>query len=94
MPGTMKPNKKHQHLYAIIRYETDAGNDVPIELRITVKKVVVDPLHADQEVKRLNDLNKDKGSHYFHQVTRIEEAAFEIQALPSMQWTADEESRT
>jgi hypothetical protein len=55
---------------------------VPIDLRITVKKVVVDPQHAEAEVKRLNELNKDKGSYYFYQVTRFEDALVEAQTLP------------
>jgi hypothetical protein len=94
MPGGMKPSNKYTHIYAIIRYETDADKDAPIDLRITVKKVVVDPHYAETEVKRLNDLNKDKGSYYFCQVTRFEDAPVEVRALPSMQWTSTEEPRT
>jgi hypothetical protein len=88
----MKPNRKYQHMYAIIRYETDADMNAPIDLRITVKKVVVDPHYAEKEVKRLNELNKDKGSYYFCQVTRFEDAPVEVQALPPMQLTATDES--
>ncbi len=87
----MKPNQKYQHMYAIIRYETDADMNAAIDLRITVKKVVVDPHYAEQEVKRLNELNKDKGSYYFCQVTRFEDTPVEIQALPPMQLTATDE---
>jgi hypothetical protein len=82
MAGTMKPSKKYQHLYAIVRYETDADENAPIDLRVTVKKVVVDPHHAEAEVKRLNDLNKDKSCYYFCQVTRFEDALVEVQELP------------
>jgi hypothetical protein len=88
----MKPNRKYQHMYAIIRYETDADMNAPIDLRITVKKVVVDPHYAEKEVKRLNELNKDKGSYYFCQVTRFEDAPVEVQVLPPMQLTATDES--
>ena len=94
MPREMKPNKKHQHIYAIIRYETDADSNAPIDLRITVKKVVVDAHYAEEEVKRLNDLNQDKGSYYFYQVTRFEDVPVEVQTLPPRQWTTTEESRT
>jgi len=87
----MKPNRKYQHGYAIIRYETDADVDAPIDLRITVKKVVVDPHYAENEVKRLNELNKDKGSYCFCQVTRFEDALVEIQTVPPMQLTATNE---
>ena len=92
MSRGMKPNRKYQHMYAIIRYETDADMNAPIDLRITVKKVVVDPHYAEKEVKRLNELNKDKGSYYFCQVTRFENAPVEVQVLPPMQLTATDES--
>jgi len=89
----MKPNRKYQHMYAIIRYETDVDKYAPIDLRITIKNVVVDPHYAEKEVKRLNDLNKDKGSYYFCQVARFEDAPVEVQALAPMQLTATEESQ-
>ena len=41
MVPTLKPNNNFKHIYAIIRYKEDAGEEAPIELRITVKKVVV-----------------------------------------------------
>ena len=71
-PQLLKPSPRHDHVYAILRYEADAGEAVPIDLRITIKKIVTDPHFADQEVKRLNELNHDKGSYYFVQVTRME----------------------
>ncbi len=88
MAATLKPNKKYTHVYAIIRCETDADEKAPIDFRITVKKVVVDPQFAESEVKRLNELNKDKGSYYSCQLTRFEDAPVEVQELPAMQWTA------
>jgi hypothetical protein len=92
MAETLKPNKKYQHVYAIVRFETDADEEAPIDFRITVKKVVADPHYADREVKRLNDLNKDKGAYYFSQVTRFEDLPVEAQELPAVQWTATEHS--
>ncbi len=89
MPGNLKPNKKSEHLYAVIRYEIDAGNDTPIDLRITVKKVVVDPNFAAREVKRLNDLNREKGSYYFYQITRFEDAFVEVESIPPSQRPAE-----
>ena len=71
MNGTLKPSNKYQHIYAILRYETDADEKVPIDLRITVKKVVYDPHYSESEVKRLNVLNKDKGAYYFCQLTTV-----------------------
>jgi hypothetical protein len=73
MAGALKPNKKYGHLYAIIRYETDRDPMTPIDYRVTVKKVVNDPDYAAREVERLNELNQEKGSYYFFQVTRYEE---------------------
>lgn len=80
----LKPNRRYGHLYAIVRYETDADPNAPIDLRVTVKKVVTDRNHAAQEVARLNELNKEKGSYYFCQVTRLEELPVQAQAVPSV----------
>jgi hypothetical protein len=93
MAGSLKPNKRHAHVYAILRYEADAAENGPIDLRVTVKKIVVDPQHAESEVKRLNELNKDKGSYYFYQVTRFEEAPIELQTVEPIHCTANEKPR-
>jgi hypothetical protein len=89
----LKPNRKYDHIYAILRYETDVDADAPIDLRVTVKKVVVDPRYAESEVNRLNALNKDKNAYYFCQVTRFEEMPVETQALQPMQCSASEDPR-
>ena len=31
MSGAMKPNRKYQHMYAILRYEADSEMNAPIE---------------------------------------------------------------
>lgn len=68
----LKPSPRHEHVYAVVRFDADADPATPIDLRVTVKKVVRDPRFADSEAKRLNALNGDKGSYYFVQVTRLE----------------------
>ncbi len=68
----LKPSRRHDHAYAIVRFDATAGDGVPLELRITVTKVVHDGNHADAEVRRLNELNRDKGACYFAQITRLE----------------------
>ncbi len=89
MPEGLRPNKKSEHLYAILRYETDAGDETPIDLRITVKKVVGDPDFAEKEVKRLNDLNQEKGSYYFYQITRFEGTSVGVEGVLPMRWAAE-----
>jgi hypothetical protein len=88
MADLLKPNKKHEHIYAILRYETDAGPDTPIDFRVTVKKVVSDPDYAEREVRRLNDLNQEKGSYYFYQITRFEDVPARVEVVPPAQWAA------
>ena len=88
--GALKSNRKHEHLYAIIRYETDADEMTPVDLRFVVKKVVTDPQYAEDEVRRRNDLNAGKRSYYFFQVTRLEEPAIEARTLASSQSSAAE----
>jgi hypothetical protein len=88
MPDALKPNKKYGHLYAIIRH--DAGSVAPIDLQVTVKKVVSDPLYAAREVERLNELNSEKGCYYFHQITRFEEVPVEVRDRAALQSSATE----
>jgi hypothetical protein len=90
MADMLKPNKKYGHLYAIIRYETDADPMAPIDLRVTVKKVVSDPHYAAREVERLNELNKEKGSYYYYQITRFEEVPVEVQDVAPVRSGATE----
>ena len=59
--------------YAIIRHDRYYSKDTPIEHKITVKKVVSDLAYAEDEVKRLNELNGGHDCYYFWQYTRIEE---------------------
>lgn len=70
------------HLYAIVRVDgLDAAADGPWESRITVKEVVLDADHAAAEVRRLNDLNRDKDCYYFWTITRLKGYAVEGPAV-------------
>ena len=80
----MKPSPRFDHVYAIVRYEADAGENCPPNLRVTVKEIVLDLQVAEAEVRRLNDLNQDKGSIYFFQVTRIRKGVLDPAAPPAM----------
>jgi hypothetical protein len=68
-----KPNAKFDHVYAIIRLDKDAtaGGLVDRNL-VTVTKVVYSEALAEQEVKRLTNLNAGKGCEYFYQITRLD----------------------
>ena len=68
----LKPSPRFDHVYAIVRYDAFLDEGAPINIRVTVKKVVLDLHAAEAEVRRLNELNGGKGAHYFMQVTRIE----------------------
>lgn len=92
MAGALKPNKKRQHAFAIIRFETDSDEHSPIEFRVRVTKVVADPHFAEQEVRRLNELNRDKGAYYFSQITRLENIPVEGQEVSAVSWTTSEPS--
>jgi hypothetical protein len=60
-----------KHAYAIIRADLFHDDDVPIDIKFTVKKIVASEVDAESEVIRLNTLNSSKGCYYFWQVTRI-----------------------
>lgn len=85
MATSLKPSSKYEHLYAIIRYENEADENLPVDLRITVKKVVTDGNYAAQEVARLNELNADKGAYYFAQDTRFEAPPVHVVAVPPVE---------
>ena len=62
-------NDKEQ-TFAIIRI--DLGSDIPSDIadRVTVTQVLPTQQQAENEVKRLNSLNANKGVFYFWQTTR------------------------
>jgi hypothetical protein len=65
--------KSQKQVYAILRYDEFQNATVSIEDRITVTRIVHDEGTADAEVRRLNDLNREKGCRYFWQTTRLGE---------------------
>jgi len=62
--------------FAIVRIDHFLG-DVPLANKITVKEILFDWAKAEEEVRRLNQLNHDKGCEYFAQHTRLESAALQ-----------------
>lgn len=65
----LRPNATFDHVYAIVRVDRYSADAVPT---ITVKQIVWSQEAAEQEVERLNVLNRPKGAGYFWQVTRLE----------------------
>jgi hypothetical protein len=61
-------NQRYEHVYAIVRHDRFQE---PSEQSFTVKEVVRTQAMAEAEVNRLNELNADKNSTYFWQVTRL-----------------------
>lgn len=78
----MKPNRKYAHLYAVVRYATEADELTPIDMRFSIIKVVADPHYANQEAARLGGLNEGKGYHYFVQIARFEDVPIVAQPVP------------
>ena len=56
------------HVYAVVRI--DQYDDVFGDDAITIKEILPTMEEAIQEVERLNNLQQDKRSHYFWQLTR------------------------
>lgn len=63
---------KLDQVFAIVRVDSFHHHDAAPEDTITVKKIVLNRQLAEDEVARLNALNRDKGCSYFWQVTRLE----------------------
>jgi hypothetical protein len=55
--------------YAIIRVDLDVDDD---EARFTVRRIVWSEELAEAEVRRLQELNADKGARYLWQYTRVD----------------------
>jgi ABC-type lipoprotein release transport system permease subunit len=70
----LKPNKNYDHAFAIVRFDTYQDSTALPQNKIMVIKVVLSQEFAEQEVTRLSELNHEKGSIYFWQVTRLERA--------------------
>lgn len=75
--GEPLPNPNFDHVYAIVRVELDvlakdASDPDSVANSVTVKKLLWNEAEAAAEVRRLNDLNRNKGCFYFSQITRLE----------------------
>ncbi len=69
--ATRQPNLKARHVFAVIRVDTFHRPTVEAEMAITVKEVVWTQEEAEHEVRRLNELNREKGCRYFWQLSRL-----------------------
>jgi len=63
-----------RQVWAVVRVDEStlpATRAEDLETRVTVKEILLDEGLAAYEVRRLNDLNRDKGAYYFRQLTRL-----------------------
>jgi len=68
---TNKPHSRYQHVFVILRADAyDEGDHV--SEHVTVKKVVTTERRAEGEVKRLNDLNAEKGCRYYFEIAQLD----------------------
>jgi hypothetical protein len=70
-------NARYEQVYAIVRFQAIHARDRG-QLRqrdFAVVKIVRTEESAQEEVQRLNSLNRRKGCAYFYQATRMERAA-------------------
>jgi len=63
--------KNQKHAFAVVRVDKDMPENSALENKIAIKEIVPTQEIAESEVKRLNQLNKDKRCIYFWQTTRI-----------------------
>jgi hypothetical protein len=71
----MKPSKRYDHVFAILRVDAFQDPDVPVNEKVSVTKIVRDAETARREVDRLNGLQQSEDVYYFFQVTRMERTA-------------------
>ena len=71
------PNRKAQHVYAVLRFDPPSADDALEELTeypgnfITLKELLPTEAEAEREVERLNALKAGKRSIYFTQIGRL-----------------------
>jgi hypothetical protein len=72
-------HSRYRHVFAIVRVDEFTREDMEMDQRIRVTKVVVSEDEAIAEVKRLNALQEKGGggSRYFWQMTRLVPSAEE-----------------
>lgn len=68
----MRPQESDiQKVYAIVRVDLFQTDDVPWDVRVRVKNIQRSAESAEEEVRRLNQINADKDCVYFWQETRL-----------------------
>ena len=67
-------HSRYDHVFVILRRDRSVDDDAVAE-RITVKKVVLSEERAEAEVRRLNELNAHRGSHYFWEIAQFDTSA-------------------
>ena len=67
-----KPNAKFEHVFAVVRIDTDLLSGQSLDNAFTIVKALRKREDADREVERLNDVNADKSCNYFVQLCRLE----------------------
>ncbi len=68
----MKPNKRYNRVYVILRVDEYPDLVVPTQEKVSVTKILRDAEAAKQEVDRLNAQRRSENSHYLLQVARLE----------------------
>jgi len=63
--------KTKEPVFAIVRFDEFQPESTPLDHRISVVRVVRDQATAESEVKRLMDVNADKGCRYRWYATRL-----------------------
>ena len=71
MTGSGQPHEKHQHVFAVVRYD---GADQDSVQDFTITKVLVSSEAAQAEVERLNALHAGTNQRYSWQQTRLIES--------------------
>lgn len=75
MPADAMPEdtglSEHEHVYAIIRIDSFHEPQVSLEDKIRIKMLVWTQEAAENEVKRLNELNAARGAFYFWRRARL-----------------------
>jgi hypothetical protein len=70
MSSMDKPHSRHEHVYALVRFDLPVNQTTP-ENSVAVVKVLCSRELAQQELVRLNERNGDKGCRYVSYTSRL-----------------------
>jgi hypothetical protein len=73
--GTPRAHSKYDHIFVVVRLDSEDRDDIPFEYRFSLTKAYPDYEAALREADRLNQINSDKSCRYVVHLARTVRSA-------------------